>query len=52
MGEPVTVTFSDVYIGKIENDVVTPSKPIFYRRFVDDIYSRRKLEDKAFCLTD
>ena len=52
MGGPVSVTFSDIYIGKMENDVVTPSKPIFYRRFVDDIYSRRKLEDNAFCLTD
>ena len=27
----------------MENDVVIPSKSIFYRRFVDDIYSRRKL---------
>ena len=45
MGEPLSVTFSDIYIVKIENDVVIPSKPIFYRRFVDDIYSRRKLGD-------
>ena len=28
---------------EIENDVVMPSKTIFYLRFVDDIYSRRKL---------
>ena len=28
---------------KIENDAVTPSKPLFYRRFVDDIYSKWKL---------
>ena len=32
---------------KMENDVAIPSKPVFYRRFVDDIYSRRKLEDKV-----
>ena len=31
----------------MENDVAIPSKPVFYRRFVDDIYSRRKLEDKV-----
>ena len=29
----------------MENDVVIPSKPIFYHRFADDIYSRRKLGD-------
>ena len=45
MGRPLSVTFSDIYMVKMENDVVIPSKPIFYRRFVDDIYSRRKLGD-------
>ena len=29
------------------NDVVIPSKPIFYCRFFDDIYSRRKLGDNV-----
>ena len=45
MGGPLSVTFSDIYMVKMENDVVIPSEPIFYRRFVDDIYSRRKLGD-------
>ena len=31
----------------MENDVVIPTKPIFYRRFVDDIYSTWKLGDNA-----
>ena len=48
MGGPLSVTFSDIYMVKMENDVVTPSKPIFYRRFVDDIYSRRKSGDVLF----
>ena len=43
MGGPLSVTFRDIYMVKMENDVVIPSKSIFYRRFVDDIYSRRKL---------
>ena len=47
MGGPLSVTFSDIYMVKMENDVVIPSKPIFYRRFVDDIYSRRKLGDNV-----
>ena len=32
---------------KVENIVVIPSKPIFHRRFVDDIYSRRELGDNV-----
>ena len=31
----------------MENDVVKPSKPIFHRRFVNGIYSRRKLGDNV-----
>ena len=31
--------------GQNGNDVVIPSKPIFYRRFVDNFYSRQKLGD-------
>ena len=48
MGGPLSVTFSDIYMVKMENDVVISSKPIFYHRFVDDIYSRRKLGDNVF----
>ena len=45
MGRPLSITFSDIYVVKMENDVVIPSKPFFYHRFVDDIYSRWKLGD-------
>ena len=45
MGGPLSVTFSNIYKVKTENDVVIPSKPIFYRRSVDDIYSRWVLGD-------
>ena len=47
MGAPLSVTFSDIYIVKMENDVVIPSKPIFNRRFVDGICSRWKLGDSV-----
>ena len=46
-GEPLSVIFSDIYMVKMENDIVIPSKPIFYRRFVADIYSRRKIGDNV-----
>ena len=47
MAEPLSVTFSDTYMVKIEKDIVIPSKPIFYRRFADDTNSRRKIGDNA-----
>ena len=31
MGGPLFVTFSDIYMVKMENDIVIPSKPIFYQ---------------------
>ena len=33
MGGPLSVTFSDIFIIKTENDIVTPTKPIYYRRY-------------------
>ena len=30
MGGQLSVTFSDIYVVKLENDVVISSKPIFY----------------------
>ena len=46
MGEPLCVTFREICIVKMENDVVILSKLIFYQRFVDGIYSRQQLGDK------
>ena len=47
MGGPLSVTFSDINMVKMEDDVVILSKRIFYRRFVEDIYSRQKLGDNV-----
>ena len=40
--------FAGIYMNKMENGIVVQAKPVFYRRFVDDIYNRRrkKTEDK------
>ena len=46
MGGPLSVTFSDIYMTKMERDVLHPFNPIFYRRYVDDIYNRRKIDKK------
>ena len=47
MGGPQSVTSSDIYRVKMENYVVIPYKPIFYRRFVDDIYSKQKFGENV-----
>ena len=40
IGRPLFATFSDIYMVKMETNVIIPSKSIFYRRSVDDIYGR------------
>ena len=42
MGGPLSVTFSNIFMIKMENYMVIPKKPILYRRYVDDIFNRRK----------
>ena len=42
MGGTLSVVLSDCFMNKMEKDVVIPLKPKFYKRFVDDIYRRRK----------
>ena len=42
MGGPLSVTLADIHMIRTEKDLVTPLKPIFYKRFADDIYTRRK----------
>ena len=46
MGGPISVVFADIYMCKMEDDVVAPIKPIFYKRYVEDTYVRRKRNTK------
>ena len=39
---PLSVIFSDIYMTKTEEEVVKPTNPSFYKRFVDDIISKKK----------
>ena len=45
MGGPISVVFADVFICKIEWDVIVPAIPIFYKRYVDDTYVWKKKND-------
>ena len=42
MGSPISVVFSDLYVSKMKEDIVAPMKPLFYKRYVDGIFIRRK----------
>ena len=42
MGGPLSVTLSDIWMVKMENNIVMLHKPIFYKRYVDHIMNRRK----------
>ena len=50
MGGPISAVFSDIYVCKMEEDIVIPANPIFYKRYIDDTYVRRKKHetDKLF----
>ena len=42
MGGPISIVFSDIYVCKMEEDIVTPMKPHFHKRYVRDTHIRRK----------
>ena len=50
MGGPTSVVLSNIFCVKMEFDVVKPLKPKLYKRYVDDIYSKRikNQPDKLF----
>ena len=47
-----SVTFSDIYVIKLGNDIVASLKPKFYWRYVDDILTEEKLTRMTFFLND
>ena len=50
MGGPLSVVLANVFLSKMEKEIITPMAPIFYKRYVDDIYVRRNkdIEDDMF----
>ena len=46
MGGPLSVILADIHMVRTENEVVKPMNPPFYKRFVDDIYSKRNKSQK------
>ena len=48
MGGPISVFFVDIYMYKMEDDVLAPIKPVFYKRCVDDTWVRRKNKNDKY----
>ena len=44
MGGPLSVTFANISLTKLEKLKVKPAKPKFYKRYVDDIITRRNTD--------
>ena len=42
MGSPLSVVLSGIFMTKLEKEVVYPEAPILYKRFVDDVFNRKK----------
>ena len=42
MGGSLSVDFADIFMNKLERDVVIPRDPTLYLRYVDDTFNRRK----------
>ena len=52
MGGPLSMTLSDIYMTKMEDDILEKYQPTFYKRCVDDIINRRKKNEVDLLFND
>ena len=45
MGGSISVVMAGIFMVKLEREVLKPPLPIFYKRYVDDTYVRRKKDE-------
>ena len=45
MGSPLSPVLANIFMAKLEADVVRPFNPPFYDRYVDDCFSRKKKDE-------
>lgn len=45
MGGPLSVTLANIFLTKMESDIVKVVQPTFYKRYVDDVIVRRKINE-------
>ena len=46
MGNPLSVILANLFMAKLERDVVDPAKPILYKRYVDDVFLSKRTEEQ------
>ena len=52
MGGPKSAVFSDGYMSKMEEEIVKPLKPIFYKRYVDgNIFLMKEKQLQLTCFS-
>ena len=51
MGNPLSPVLANIYMCKLESDIITPNKPPFFVRYVDDCLSKRKINSPDHLLT-
>ena len=49
MGGSLSVDFAGIFMAKMEEEIVKPYNPLFYKRYVDDIITKRSV-GKVDCL--
>ena len=47
MGGLISVVLLDICVCKMEEDIVAPSKPLFYKRYVHDTYYARRKKNQT-----
>ena len=49
MGTKMAVSFANIFMAKIETDVInqSPNKPLIWKRYIDDIFSRWNTNKEA-----
>ena len=45
MGNPLSPVLENIFMAKLEADVVRPFNPPFYDRYVDDCFSKKKKDE-------
>lgn len=43
MGNPLSVILAGIFMSKLEKEVVYPENPILFKRYVDDVFRRKKV---------
>ena len=52
MGGPLSVTFANIFLKKLEKDIVRTHNPPFYKRFLDDVITTRSINQSDLLFSE